>query len=133
MLDKDIAATITAAVDAGFEAQIRFTQDMVRCPSVRGQEHTVQDLMADAMARRGLSYAELRAVNPSLIMLSTSMNGQTGPRRTFAGGVHFASHISGNVSEYTRSVLPAITRTRSSVGTAWPAEVLRTLRSSRWR
>ena len=55
MLDKDIAAAIIAAVDAGFEAQIRFTQDMVRCPSVRGQEHTVQDLMADAMARRGLS------------------------------------------------------------------------------
>jgi acetylornithine deacetylase len=55
MLDKDIAAAIIAAVDAGFEAQIRFTQDMVCCPSVRGQEHTVQDLMADAMARRGLS------------------------------------------------------------------------------
>jgi protein-disulfide isomerase-like protein with CxxC motif len=55
MLDKDIAAAIIAAVDAGFEAQTRFTQDMVRCPSVRGQEHTIQDLMADAMARRGLS------------------------------------------------------------------------------
>ena len=55
MLDKDIAAAITAAVDTGFEAQVRFTQEMVRCPSVRGQEHTIQDLMADAMARRGLS------------------------------------------------------------------------------
>jgi acetylornithine deacetylase len=54
MLDKDIAAAISAAVDAGFEAQIRFTQEMVRCPSVRGREHTVQDLMADGMARRGL-------------------------------------------------------------------------------
>src|ERR1700721_297685 len=54
MLDKDIAAAIIAAVDTGFEAQVRFTQGMVRCPSMRGQEHTVQDLMADAMASRGL-------------------------------------------------------------------------------
>ena len=54
MLDKDIAAAIVAAVDAGFDEQVRFTQEMVRIPSVRGQEHTIQDFMADAMARRGL-------------------------------------------------------------------------------
>jgi acetylornithine deacetylase len=55
MLDKEIAAAIIAAVDRNFDEQVRFTQDMVRCPSVRGQEHTVQDLMAAAMAKRGLS------------------------------------------------------------------------------
>jgi len=55
MLDRDIVAAITAAVDRGFEEQVRFTQDMVRCPSVRGYEHTVQDLMAGAMAKRGLA------------------------------------------------------------------------------
>lgn len=55
MLDKDIAVAIMEAVDRGFDHQIRFTQEMVRCPSVRGQEHTVQDLMADAMAARGLA------------------------------------------------------------------------------
>jgi acetylornithine deacetylase len=55
MLDKEIASAIIAAVDAGFDDQVRFTQAMVRCPSVRGYEHTVQDLMADAMAKRGLS------------------------------------------------------------------------------
>lgn len=54
MLDKDIAAAIVAAVDAGFDEQVRFTQEMVRIPSLRGQEHTVQYFMADAMARRGL-------------------------------------------------------------------------------
>ena len=37
------------------------------------------------MERQGLGYDHLRAVHPDLIMLSTSMNGQTGPRRTFAG------------------------------------------------
>jgi acetylornithine deacetylase len=55
MLDNEIAAAITEQVDRGFDEQIRFTQDMVRCPSVRGQEHTVQDLMASAMASRGLA------------------------------------------------------------------------------
>lgn len=55
MLDKDVVTAITDAVDRGFEEQIRFTQEMVRCPSVRGYEHTVQDLMADAMAKRGLA------------------------------------------------------------------------------
>ena len=37
------------------------------------------------MTQFGLGYEALAAVNPSLIMLSTSMNGQTGPRRKFAG------------------------------------------------
>jgi acetylornithine deacetylase len=55
MLDKDIAAAITEAVDRGFDEQVRFTQEMVRCPSTRGHEHTVQDLMAGAMASRGLA------------------------------------------------------------------------------
>lgn len=55
MLDKQIAAAIMDAVDRRFDEQVRFTQDMVRCPSTRGHEHTVQDLMADAMARRGLA------------------------------------------------------------------------------
>jgi crotonobetainyl-CoA:carnitine CoA-transferase CaiB-like acyl-CoA transferase len=37
------------------------------------------------MGQFGLGYEALAAVNPSVIMLSTSMNGQTGPRRKFAG------------------------------------------------
>ena len=37
------------------------------------------------MAQFGLGYGALAEVNPSLVMLSTSMNGQTGPRRKFAG------------------------------------------------
>ena len=54
-IDPSARAAILAAVDVNFDRQVRFTQEMVRCPSVRGQEHTVQDLMADAMARRGLA------------------------------------------------------------------------------
>jgi crotonobetainyl-CoA:carnitine CoA-transferase CaiB-like acyl-CoA transferase len=51
----------------------------------RWADVVVESFSPGVMARLGLSYEQLQAVNPSLIMLSTSMNGQTGPRRTFAG------------------------------------------------
>ena len=35
-------ARILAAVDDLFEAQVRLTQDLVRFPSLRGQEHTIR-------------------------------------------------------------------------------------------
>lgn len=46
---------ILAAVDAAFDRQIAFTQDLVRFPSLRGAEHTAQDFMHDAMRGRGLA------------------------------------------------------------------------------
>jgi acetylornithine deacetylase len=45
---------VLAAVDAGFEAQIALTRDLVRCPSLRGQEATAQDMMAGAFRAAGL-------------------------------------------------------------------------------
>lgn len=54
-LDSKLAADITAAVKAGFAEQVAFTQAIVRCPSTRGNEHTVQDLMFRAMQARGLA------------------------------------------------------------------------------
>jgi crotonobetainyl-CoA:carnitine CoA-transferase CaiB-like acyl-CoA transferase len=45
----------------------------------------VESFSPGVMDRFGLGYEALSAVNPSIIMLSTSMNGQTGPRRTFSG------------------------------------------------
>ena len=38
-----------------------------------------------AMRAWGLSYEEIRRVNPGAIMLSTSLNGQTGPHAAMAG------------------------------------------------
>ena len=38
---------------AGTDIQAAFLQDLVRCPSNRGEEHTVQDLMARAFSERG--------------------------------------------------------------------------------
>ena len=55
MLDTKLADDIVAAVDAGFADQVKLTQDLVRYPSLRGQEHTAQDFLHDQMARRGLT------------------------------------------------------------------------------
>lgn len=45
---------ILAAVDAAFDQQIAFTQDLIREPSLRTKERSVQDLMEAALRQRGL-------------------------------------------------------------------------------
>jgi acetylornithine deacetylase len=52
-LDPALRDRIVAAVDQGFDAQIAFTQAMVRHVSTRGNEHTLQDFMFRAMRERG--------------------------------------------------------------------------------
>ena len=52
-MTSDTESKILAAVDAQFDAQVRFTQDLVRFPSLRGQEHTIQDFVFDALRSRG--------------------------------------------------------------------------------
>ena len=54
-LDPALRDRIIASVDAGFDEQIAFTQDMIRHPSTRGNEHTIQDFMFRAMKARGLT------------------------------------------------------------------------------
>lgn len=51
----------------------------------RWADVVVESFSPGVMAKYGLTYDILREHNPGLIMLSTSMNGQTGPRRSFAG------------------------------------------------
>ena len=55
MPDQPTTEKILAAVDAAFDAQVAFIQDLVRFPSLRGVEHTAQDFMHDAMRARGLA------------------------------------------------------------------------------
>ncbi len=50
----DGEAAILDAVDRNFEAQLKFTAELVRCPSVRGEEQTIQDLIEDAFRVRDL-------------------------------------------------------------------------------
>jgi len=45
----------------------------------------VENFGAGVMDRLGLSYSELNKIKPGIIMLSATIQGQTGPRSTFAG------------------------------------------------
>lgn len=53
MPDTAVKEKILAAVEAGFDEQIRFLQDFVRIPSTRGNEAPAQDFMARALRSRG--------------------------------------------------------------------------------
>lgn len=55
MPDEKLASEILAAVDEKFDAQVAFTQELIRFPSLRGQEHTAQDFLFRAMRERGLA------------------------------------------------------------------------------
>lgn len=48
-----------------------------------------------ALARLGLGYDELSAINPSLVMLSSCVMGQTGPMAGFAGFGNLAAAVAG--------------------------------------
>ena len=51
-LDAKLEAQISAAVTENLDRQIEFTQELVRHPSVRGQEHTAQDFLFREMRAR---------------------------------------------------------------------------------
>jgi acetylornithine deacetylase len=53
-LDETARRAILDAVDAAFDRQLAFTQELIREPSLRGREAGAQDLMERAMAERGL-------------------------------------------------------------------------------
>jgi acetylornithine deacetylase len=54
-LDPELSQRILAAVEEGFAEQIAFTQELVRFPSLRGQEHTIQDHVFRALRQRGFA------------------------------------------------------------------------------
>lgn len=54
-LDPKLAQEIIDAVDQGFDEQLDFLCELIRFPSLRGQEHTAQDFWFDSLRRR--SYA----------------------------------------------------------------------------
>src|SRR5262245_47264137 len=55
MPEAALTKKIAKAVDDGFDEQIKFTADLTRLPSLRGQEATAQDFMARAYRDRGLA------------------------------------------------------------------------------
>ena len=55
MINSKLADDILAAVDAGFADQLSYTADLVRFPSLRGQEHTAQDFVHESLRERGFA------------------------------------------------------------------------------
>jgi crotonobetainyl-CoA:carnitine CoA-transferase CaiB-like acyl-CoA transferase len=78
--------TLDLATRAGREIVF----DLVRWADVVTEAYT-----AGTMRTLGLDYDALRAVNPSLIMLSTCLMGQTGPLARYAGFGNLAHSITG--------------------------------------
>jgi acetylornithine deacetylase len=54
-LDSALRDQITASVEAGFPEQVAFTQELVRFPSLRGEEHPIQDFVFRALRDRGFA------------------------------------------------------------------------------
>lgn len=78
--------TLDLATPAGREVLL----DLVRWADVVTEAYS-----AGTMKAMGLDYDTLRAVNPSLVMLSTCLMGQTGPLATYAGFGNLAHSITG--------------------------------------
>ena len=55
----------------------------------------VESFAPGTMGRWGLDYSALHAVNPGLVMLSSSLNGQSGPDRGLAGFGTMGAHLAG--------------------------------------
>jgi len=55
----------------------------------------VESFMPGQMAKFGLDYATLKARNPGLVMLSTSLMGQTGPYAQFSGYGNIGAALAG--------------------------------------
>jgi len=62
---------------------------------VRWADVVTESFAPGRMRALGLDYETLRAVNPRLVMVSTCLMGQTGPRASFAGYGNLAAAISG--------------------------------------
>ncbi len=55
----------------------------------------VENLAGGTLTRRGLGYEDLKKIKPDIIMLSTCMQGQTGPYAAHAASGHKLSALSG--------------------------------------
>jgi crotonobetainyl-CoA:carnitine CoA-transferase CaiB-like acyl-CoA transferase len=77
-------------LDPTGDAGRRVIRDLVAWADV-----VAESFSPGTMERWGLGYAALAALKPDLIMLSTSLMGQTGPLATFAGYGNLAAAVSG--------------------------------------
>ncbi len=69
-----------AALDLKDPAQLEAARELIR-----GADVLIENSRPGVMARKGLSYEQVRALKPDIIMLSMSGFGADGPRRNYAG------------------------------------------------
>ena len=62
---------------------------------IRWADVVIESYSPGQMERWGLDYASARSLNPSVIMLSTSLMGQTGPAAKLAGYGNIGASASG--------------------------------------
>ncbi len=84
------AGKLGVALDLGNEAAREVVHDLVRWADV-----VVESFSPKAMPRWGFDYQSLRAVKPDLIMLSSTLMGQTGPLSPVAGFGTMGAAIAG--------------------------------------
>ena len=84
------AGKLPVTLDLSKPAAREVVLDLVRWADV-----VTESFSPETMQAWGLDYASLRQIKPDIIMLSTCLMGQTGPRAKFAGFGNLAAAISG--------------------------------------
>ena len=84
------AGKLPVTLDLSKESARDVILDLVRWADV-----VTESFSPKKMAAWGFDYESLRTIKPDIIMLSTCLMGQTGPRATFAGFGNLAAAISG--------------------------------------
>ena len=84
------AGKLPVTLDLSKPAAREVVLDLVRWADV-----VTESFSPKTMRAWGLDYASLRQIKPDIIMLSTCLMGQTGPRAKFAGFGNLAAAISG--------------------------------------
>jgi len=85
---------------------------------VRESEVVIEGMRAGALAKRGVGYEQLRAVNPAIVFCAASGFGQTGPFRDLAThGVAYDAYAGLAPPERTAEGFPAIPSDYRDIGT----------------
>jgi crotonobetainyl-CoA:carnitine CoA-transferase CaiB-like acyl-CoA transferase len=84
------AGKLSIALDLSTDPGRDVVRDLVRWCDV-----VVESFSPGVVARLGLGYEDLRGLNPALVMLSTSLMGQTGPYARFAGSGNVGAALAG--------------------------------------
>lgn len=84
------AGKLGLSLDLSKEVAREVVRDLVRWADI-----VVESFTPGQMAKWNFSYQELRAINPGLVMVSTSLSGQDGPNARYSGYGNHGAALSG--------------------------------------